>query len=170
MVLIPLSGKVAAGRSAMVDDNMATELMKYRWYCNSKGYAGRSVNYRTSGGRRTMRTIYMHGDVWRLAGRTIPESQELDHINGSPLDNCLENLRLATCGQNQHNRKPQKGSTSRYKGVSWIKERGKRRAQITHNGKTIHLGLFTDEIDAAKAYDVAARRLFGEYARCNFTP
>ena len=107
----------------------------------------------------------MHTDVWRLAGRQIPVGQELDHINGGKHDNRLCNLRPATRSQNNANSKP-RGGTSRCKGVCKVK--GKWRANIRHNGKLIYLGLFTNEDDAGLAYDDAARRLNGEYARCNF--
>ena len=167
MTLIPLGGKVAAGRCAIVDDDMADELLKHRWHY-SDGYARRSVYCGRHGGKQKTRYIRMHREVWRLAGREIPAGHELDHINHDPLDNRIENLRVVTTAQNQYNQKPRAGGASRYKGVSWHKTTGKWMAYIMHNGKQIHLGLFADEIEAAQAYDAAARRLCGEYARCNF--
>jgi len=166
MIVIPLSGKNAAGRVAIVDGQFADEVLKYRWQC-VRGYARRSVYCGKQDGRPKTRRIRMHREVLRLAGVQIPGGYQTDHINGNKLDNRLSNLRVVTHQQNMHNRKPQ-GGGSRYKGVYWDKSAGKWRAQIWHNGKRIHLGLFIDEIEAAKAYDVAARRLFGEYARCNF--
>jgi len=169
MVLIPLGGKAAAGRHTKVDSDVAEELMKLSWYWESNGYARRAVRFRMPDGRRAIRHIYMHREVWCLAGKVIPDGHELDHINGDKLDNRLYNLRPATTAQNQHNRKlNRKVGTSRYKGVSWYKPTGKWRARIQHNGKEIYLGYFADEIEATKAYDKAARQLFGEYARCNF--
>jgi|TARA_B110000208_G_scaffold128149_1_gene155810 hypothetical protein len=50
------------------------------------------------------------------------------------------------------------GATSRFRGVSWLKARAKWHAQITINKKQTHLGCFTDEADAGRAYDAAARR------------
>ena len=168
MILIPLSGKVAAGRSAIAHSQFADEMMQYRWHCNHYGYACRSVRYTKSDGRSAIRAIFMHSEVLRLAGVEIPDGQEADHINGDTLDNRWpENLRVGTRSQNHANSKPQ-GGTSRYKGVCWHKHAGKWVARITHNGKPIYIGLFTNEVEAAKAYDEAARRLFGEYARCNF--
>jgi len=167
MVLIPLSGKKAAGRSATVADDVATEVLKYRWHC-SAGYAARTENYRRTDGRRAAHTIFMHHEVWRLAGRTIPAGHELDHINGDRLDDRIANLRPATRSQNHANEKIRKSGTSQYKGVGWHKAAGKWEARIKHNGKLIWLGYFDDEPDAGQAYDTAARRLFGEYAKCNF--
>ena len=167
MALIPLSGKKAAGRSASVDDDMAGALMEWRWHCNHNGYAARTVYCGVQDGKQKTRMILLHHEVLRLAGVEIPTGHEADHINGDRLDDRIENLRPATHSQNQHNCKP-RGGTSRYKGVSWHKKAGKWRACIKRNSKTIHLGLFTDEIDAVKAYDTAARRLHGEFASCNF--
>ena len=167
MALIPLGGKVAAGRSALVDERFADELRKHRWHCDSDGYARHDIYCGMQDGKQKARHVYIHNEVWRLAGRTIPAGQELDHINGDPLDNRIENLRVVTHQQNSCNRKSQCGS-SRYKGACWHKAKGKWHASIMHNGKRIHLGYFANEIEAAKAYDTAARRLFGEYARCNF--
>jgi hypothetical protein len=59
-----------------------------------------------------------------------------------------------------------RGGISRYKGVS--RNREKWQARIKVDGKQSHLGIFTDEEDAARAYDAAARELFGEFAYLNF--
>jgi len=60
------------------------------------------------------------------------------------------------------------GSSSKYKGVAWHKRRGKWQAYIKIGDKIRHLGVFTDELAAARAYDIAARQHFGEFARPNF--
>ena len=79
-------------------------------------------------------------------------------------------MRIATHQQNAQNRRGNVGTSSRFKGVCWHKKYGKWQASITHNGRNIYLGLFTDEIDAAMAYDAKARELFGDFACCNFAP
>ncbi len=91
-----------------------------------------------------------------------------DHKNGNGLDNQRCNLRLASDSQQGQNKRKKSGSSSsKYKGVSWIKEDNKWRARIKKNGKQIHLGVFKTEIGAAVAYNRAAKELFGDFARLN---
>lgn len=121
--------------------------------------------------------FYVEGDDWtngrnirRYLHRVImnaPPGVEVDHINGDTLDNRRCNLRFATSTQQKCNQRP-RGGTSKYKGVGWHKRDRKWRAQITYHGKQISLGYFDGELGAAFAYDVAARILFGEFARLNF--
>lgn len=91
-----------------------------------------------------------------------------DHIDGDGLNNRRVNLRLATNSQNLANRRIFTVNTSGYKGVAWNKNCGKWQAQIGIEGKTHYLGLHVRVEDAAIAYDEAARKLFGEFARLNF--
>ena len=97
------------------------------------------------------------------------EGKYIDHINGNSLDNRRENLRLATPMQNSQNMKKPRTNTSGYKGVSWSKARSKWLATINVNKKLIYLGLFVEIVDAAKAYDKAAKEHFGTYALTNFS-
>ncbi len=93
----------------------------------------------------------------------------VDHINGEGLDCQRHNMRVCTHSDNQHNRKWSLGKkTSKFKGVSWNKNDGVWRAFIYLNWKQIYLGRFSKEVDAAKAYDSAARKYFGVFSKLNF--
>jgi hypothetical protein len=83
------------------------------------------------------------------------------------IDNRRTNLRVCTPRQNQMNKLPKIGGTSQYKGVSWHRRDKKWHARIRINGKRKHLGRFADELAAARAYDAAATKHFGEFALTN---
>jgi hypothetical protein len=93
---------------------------------------------------------------------------DIDHINGRRDDNRWENLRQATRSQNLGNRCGNKKASSGFKGVSHDKARDKWDSRIGYgNGKTMWLGLFDTEIEAARAYNQAAYLLHGEFAKLN---
>lgn len=90
----------------------------------------------------------------------------VDHINGDRLDNRRKNLRVASIADNNRNSGIQKNNRSGFKGVSL--KQGKYEACVYADGKGIYLGRFSNPEDAARAYDTAARFLFGEFACVNF--
>jgi|SRR5699024_12026504 len=96
-----------------------------------------------------------------------PEGMYVDHINNNKLDNRKSNLRLCTHMQNRHNSVANINNTSGYKGVFWHNQAKKWRVQITTRGKTHSFGLYHDKHEAAKAYNEAAKDLYGEFAYLN---
>lgn len=96
-----------------------------------------------------------------------PDNMQIDHKNDNGLDNRKLNLRVCTSGQNAQNRPSQKGASSKFKGVSWSKKKKKWRSVLHQNDKSIHIGYYDNEIEAACAYDKAAKELFGEFAYLN---
>jgi hypothetical protein len=108
-------------------------------------------------------TIRLHREIMNA-----PKGLVVDHINGDSLDNRRANLRLATHSQNSCNKRKRKNTTSQFRGVCFCKAKGKWDANINLAGKRIWLGSFDSEIEAGKAYDVAAKKYHGEFARLNF--
>jgi hypothetical protein len=92
----------------------------------------------------------------------------VDHRNCVSLDNRRSNLRLATRAENVQNRRKKKNTSSRFIGVDFSRPESKWRSRISYQGKRIMLGRFDSEIDAARAYDEAAKKYYGEFARLNF--
>ena len=103
---------------------------------------------------------FLHYGVWPVG--------QIDHINGDKSDNRINNLRVASNQENSRNKVSRPNSSSKYKGVSWHKVVKKWRASFMDGYKSIYLGCYTSEEEAARAYDKAARERYGEYARLNF--
>jgi hypothetical protein len=92
---------------------------------------------------------------------------EVDHLDRNKTNNQVSNLRYATKSQNGANAMKRPIATSTYRGVCWYDKRGKWTSQITANRKKYHLGYFENEHDAARAYNIKALELFGEFANLN---
>lgn len=149
------------GKAAIVDDEDFEYLSQYRWFLQSTKelYVQRHNNEKKRG------KIYMHREILRCLPGVM-----IDHINGNSLDNRKCNLRAATNSQNMANQPKQKRNLCRFKGICVDKKNGGWRAQISINGETKNLGHFLDDESAARAYNDAARKQFGEYARLNEFP
>lgn len=105
----------------------------------------------------------VHRLIWALCHGEQPP-QQIDHIDCNRSNNLIENLRACTPTQNLINRPGKRA----LKGVTFHKAAGKFMSQIRVGDKNIYLGLFSDEVSAARAYDVACLANYGEFARPNF--
>lgn len=106
------------------------------------------------------KTIYMH----RLFA-TVPDSMELDHVDGNGLNNRRENLRVATALQNRRNQKLGKRNKVGLKGVSWSKAAKKWQASIRVNNKGVYLGIFETPEEAHAAYIAAIPKYHGDWGK-----
>ena len=139
-------------------------LREYEWFTQK----GKSCFYaaRRSRGPKGSKpaTIYMHRELIDVADGLL-----VDHVNQDSMDNRRANLRGATRAQNIRNRKKFSNSSgSKYKGIYRYKNKKRWIARIMFEKKRIHLGIFRNEIEAAKAYDRAAIKYHGEFASLNF--
>jgi hypothetical protein len=151
-VEIPLSGKNAAGRAALIDTDDYAAVIGFHWRAAYGKYPYVVVDV---GPRR----IYMH--------QLITGFPKTDHADSNELNNRKTNLRDGAAGKNEYNQRAQTGRSSQYKGV-WLYRSNGWRAAIQQHGKRHHLGVFSTEEAAAHAYDDAALERFGEYAKLNF--
>ncbi len=142
---------------AIVDDEDFDMVSQNKWHF-SYGYAKSKISGKT---------VYMHRVIL-----DAPKGMEVDHINGNKLDNRKENIRLCTTSQNQLNAASHKDSASKYRGVCFLKHKkqAKRpwRAMITvPQVGQVFIGNFATEVEAAIAYNAAATKYHGEFARLN---
>ena len=131
----------------MVDDDDFDYLNKYKWCLTTNGYAD-------NGELGLMHNIVIKG-------------KGVDHVNHNKIDNRKSNLRFATQSQNTMNSTKRSNSLSKYKGVGWNAMARKWQVVVSKKGTHNYLGLFVSEIDAALAYNAAAKELFGEFALLN---
>lgn len=156
--------KLNKDREVLVDDEDYEYLNQFKW-----GNIGTKFIYAARGTRINGKyyKILMHRVIMKVNDKT----QIVDHINGNTLDNRRCNLRITNrCGNSRNSLKRSDGK-SIYKGVSvrYKSKKGQRfevRIQISSE-KRIYLGYFKTEVDAAKAYNDAAIKYFGEFAKLN---
>lgn len=149
---------------ALVDDEDFELVSKYRWF--ALGYKNRDLVYAAVKQGKT--TLLMH----RLIMNPL-KCFFVDHRDHNGLNNTRSNLRLCTASQNLGNQRvcTSRGGNdthSRFKGVSFYKQSQRFLAYIRIDKKQRYLGSFSNEIDAAMAYDQKAVEVFGEFAYLNF--
>lgn len=143
------------GKVTLVDTMDYSMLIKYKWMFHG-GYARRVEKGQT---------VHLHRFIMRC-----PYDLEVDHINRNKLDNRRANLRIVTRQQNMCNKSSYKESSSIYKGVTWHKKDKIWHAQIRFNNRIHYLGSYEEEVIAAYAYNIFAKKYFGEYAVLNDVP
>jgi hypothetical protein len=147
---------LSKGFQAEVDDEDYEKVSNRKWYALVTKRAVYACNKETGRPAVLMHRVIMDA----------PRGMLVDHRDRNGLNNCRSNLRLCTQSENHRNKMTFKGS-SKYKGVFLRKRDGTWCAQIAIDRHITHLGTFKTESEAAIAYNVAAVKMHGEFARLN---
>ena len=150
--------KLNGGKESIIDRDDYEKVKNIRWRINDQGYVKEARSYSA-----------------RILARVVsgaPPGKVVDHINHDTLDNRKVNIRVCTQMQNTRNTQIASNNTTGYKGVSAIRSKSglKYRAYITHDGYRREIGRYNDKVEAAKAYNIWAQKLFGEFAFINRIP
>lgn len=154
---------LSKGLFALIDCRDRRAVARHTWQVKirPRGTAYAVTTIRDVAGRR--RFVSLHRFLWDLHGGA--QTPIVDHENGWGLDCRWTNLRQANHRQNAWNTGRHRGSTSGIKGVTYDKTKRKWRARLTHNGRRIEIGCWRRKSTAKRAYALAARRVYGKFAR-----
>jgi hypothetical protein len=163
--------ELTQGKVALVDDEDYEYLNQWNWFAQRAKYtfyARRNISDPINRANRT--TCPMHRVILEQQYGEL-DDQIVDHINGNGLDNRRSNLRITDRFGNARNSKKKPSRVNKhhpYKGITFA--RGRWCAQIKVGNRHIHCGYYSTPEEAAAAYDEAAKRFFGEFARTNDSP
>lgn len=147
------------GGHFVIDADNFEMVSERTWFRGKRGYPVSHTSRRSPDGHKTET---LHKFLLRPG-----KGFDVDHISGDKMDNRRNNVRICSHQQNMFNQRLKTTNSSGYSGVSYSKNAGKYEAYINRDGRKIHLGLFMSAREAAEAREVAAVRLFGEYAKLN---
>lgn len=152
--------ELTRGYKAQVDDEDYERVMQFKWHAHPGNNTFYAMRYVPDTGENQL----MHRFILGLTS----SDARVDHSpDPSGLNNQRNNLRIATCQDNNYNRRLNSDNTSGFKGVTWNKASQRWRATIKVNRRKLHLGYFEDSKEAAKAYDIAAIQHHGMFAKTN---
>lgn len=160
--------KLTQGQWTTVAAEDLEEVLKYRWHArrasNKRGWYAQTAIRGHYSTKRGYKLVSLHRFLMSLKGVEMSD-REVDHIDRNPLNNTFSNLRPCTHEENTRNRG---ASATKLKGIHFHNSTGCFEARITANKKPFSLGLYKTEVEAARAYDVAAVFLHRGFRSLNF--
>lgn len=153
--------ELTKGYFALVDNKDFEYLNKWSWHAK---VAKRTVYARRDFKKNKKKlNIWMHREILKLTDR----DQNVDHIDSNGLNNQKNNLRVCTNSQNSQNMRKHSDNLSGYKGVHFMKSHKLWVAQLTFNYKRVLFSYHKTKEEAALAYNQAALKYHGPYAKLN---
>lgn len=146
------------GYKIIFDNDDYKVACKFKWHVREKGNHKRPY----IAGTNMQASVFVFG-----SGK---EGYVIDHINGDTFDNRKKNLRLATYSENGQNRKKKLNTSSRFIGVTFDRDKKLYVGKLAKTGKTVWKKYFHSEVEAARAYNIEARKIYGDNAAQNIVP
>ncbi len=157
--------QLTKGLVALVDDADYSHVMAAGpWQGNPRNHTIYAQRHVRRDGKETTQLLHRF-----LLGISDPRVL-VDHGDRNGLNCQRWNIRTATRSENAANAGKCKGFTSKYRGGVYVRSSGMFHARIKVDGKQVYLGSYWHEVNAALAYDRAARFFYGAFASCNFPP
>lgn len=159
-MILKIFSKTLGTFDVLVDDDIDQNILNMKWVIVRQ----RGNKFRVAISKYKSKNLFLHREIMKVSDNLI-----VDHINGNPLDNRKCNLRICNNSENTRNRDKSKNNTSGYKGVCFVKNKKQKQwvSKIKYNYKSITLGYFHTKEEAAKVYNKAAIKYFGEFAKLN---
>ena len=155
--------QLTRGYLAIVDAEDAEDLSSVNWCADLQltRQQVRAVRNSPRDEHGKQHPILMHRQLMKpMVGQEVDHRDQHIHFVHKLVDNRRENLRNVSVSQNAANQRKQVGCSSRFKGVCWNKRDEKWAAGIRVNGRSIYLGIFTSQEEAAHTYNQAHQHYF----------
>jgi len=152
--------QLTQGKTAVIDDEDFQLISKWKWRVVKKKSDQTCYAMRRTKENGKHIAVTMHRAIMNP-----PKGAPIDHIDGDGLNNRRSNLRVCTHAQNCWNRKHNSNAKNRFKGV--YKKGTRWESFITTNRQKVYLGSFETDLEAALAYNIAATKYFGDFAKLN---
>lgn len=146
-------------QTTVIDLEDFKTLRNFKWFAQSQNQRGGKERF-VAARKEYGGTILMHRQIMQA-----PDGLDVDHINMDPLDNRRANLRVCTRSQNKANAGKHRDNTSGFTGVNWNTTAKAWAARLGLNGKKVFLGYFNTPEEAAKAYNAAKVKYFGDFSQ-----
>jgi len=158
-VILTIISKKYGIKEVIIDDEDYDKVKSYKWYINKDRSSNIFYVVHSSDNK--------HKYIMHRLIMDCPKGMIVDHINHNTLDNRKENLRICTNSENLRNSRLQKNNTTGYKGVFFNKTWNNYKVTIGTKKNRKYLGSYKNIEDAAKAYNEAAIKYYGEFACLN---
>lgn len=153
--------ELTQNKKAMVDDADYEWLNSFKWYFHPHRQTGYAEHTMKVDGKKT--NVKMHH---MIIGKP-PKGFVTDHQDNNGVNNQRHNLRFCTDAENKRNRGKTRKNSSGIKGVYWQKQISRWYSRIMVDNEDIYLGTFDTPEQASEAYNKAALKYHGKYARLN---